>query len=138
MNDTLLPCPFCGGTNIEIGILESHGNGTFDWKARCDDCDFCYDTEAEAITAWNRRATPPYMATPINHVELVNLGFKHAGNGLYYLPVSEARIDVMLYADGRTEVEITENGNCDTVSVPGATTTGHLLNLIEMLEEAES
>ena len=67
----------------------------------------------------------------------MNLGFLHAGDGLYYLPVSEARIDVMLYADGRTGIEITENGNCDTVSVPGATTTGHLLNLIEMLEEVQ-
>ena len=135
----LLPCPFCGGTNIEIGILQSHGNGTFDWKARCDDCDVCYDTEVEAIAAWNRRTAPATMATPINHIELMNLGFLDAGiDGLYYLPVSEARIQVMLYADGRTEVEIAESGNCDTVSMPGATKTGHLLDLIAMLEEANS
>jgi hypothetical protein len=44
----------------------------------------------------------------------------------------------MLYADGRTEVEIAESGNCDTVSMPGATKVGHLLDLIAMLERVES
>ena len=134
----LLPCPFCGGTNV-AAVSAADDYGTFDWKVYCGDCDAFHETEAEAIAAWNRRAAPHAMATPINHIELVNLGFLDAGiYGLYYLPVSEARIQVMLYADGRTEVEIAESGNCDTVSMPGATRTGHLLDLIAMLEEAES
>lgn len=51
----LLPCPFCGGA----ALLTWHATDCF--AARCTDC--CAegplpanDTEAEAITAWNRRA----------------------------------------------------------------------------------
>ncbi len=133
MSGELLPCPFCGGeADYEYDL----------YMVICKACGACTDlreTTEEAIAAWNRRTVPPAMATPINHIELVNLGFLDAGiDGLYYLPVSEARIQVMLYADGRTEVEIAESGNCDTVSMPGATRTGHLLNLIEMLDEANS
>lgn len=142
MSDNLLPCPFCDGEAAldSVEVMDDHvvSDRYYVFCFGCFAESANLATEAEAIAAWNRRATPPYMATPINHVELVNLGFKHAGDGLYYLPVSESRIQVMLYDDGRTGVEITENGNCDTVSMPSATKTGHLLNLIEMLEEAES
>lgn len=52
----LKPCPFCGGTNIDC--LEA-GFRTGVWFVQCDECyatfpDF--DSEAEAIKAWNRRA----------------------------------------------------------------------------------
>lgn len=135
----LLPCPFCGGNHV--GVMQSYDEPPYLPTVEClcgANVGLC-STEEKAIETWNQRAAPPAMATPINHIELVNLGFLDAGiDGLYYLPVSEARIQVMLYADGRTEVEIAESGNCDTVSMPGATRTGHLLNLIEMLDEANS
>lgn len=49
----LKPCPFCGG-NAYIG------NGRT-W-VRCVECGAetgCYDTEEEAIEAWNRRVGDP-------------------------------------------------------------------------------
>lgn len=56
MTETKLkPCPFCGGTNIEVYKED-------EWEAMCMDCyanvGACcsYYTEAEAIEAWNRRA----------------------------------------------------------------------------------
>lgn len=56
MND-LLPCPFCGG-EAEILTAESmHGGYLF--GIMCNDCRSrgdVYDTEAEAIAAWNSRA----------------------------------------------------------------------------------
>ena len=136
----LLPCPFCGGeAELDAGETLDDHVVKLTYYVFCFGCfvqSVKFPSEADAIEAWNCRAAPPAIATPINHIELMNLGFLDAGiDGFYYLAVSEARIQVMLYADGRTEVEITESGNCDTVSVPGATTTGHLLNLIEMLKE---
>ena len=56
MSNTLLPCPFCGGTPI----LELFNDGFFDYaRIRC--CrvmfDWCGDETGEkAIAAWNRRA----------------------------------------------------------------------------------
>ena len=51
-------CPFCGGRGI------SHRNpGLAQWAVSCTQCDckplnHCARTEAEAIAAWNARATP--------------------------------------------------------------------------------
>lgn len=56
MNETkLLPCPFCGGKNINL--VDYSEVIVF---VQCDDC--CatfphFDTKEEAINAWNRRAT---------------------------------------------------------------------------------
>ena len=57
MSEKLLPCPFCGGTNV-AAMSAADDYGTFDWKVYCDDCDAFHETEAEAIAAWNRRAVP--------------------------------------------------------------------------------
>ena len=72
----LLPCPFCGGTNITD---ESYWIASpVEWfgKFKCNDCDtdgplseFKYDDRAEAVAdaraMWNRRA--PVSAGKVNH-----------------------------------------------------------------------
>lgn len=53
-NDALSPCPFCGAP------AELANKGPMGHKARCTSCDAersCRPTPAEAIAAWNKRAT---------------------------------------------------------------------------------
>jgi len=53
----LKPCPFCGG-EAEVLTAESM-NGGYLFGVMCNDCRSrgdVYDTEAEAIAAWNIRA----------------------------------------------------------------------------------
>lgn len=65
MNNTLLPCPFCGGdARIKSRYIGygSVGLGARDWyTVECNECRAKsdeYGAELEAITAWNRRAKP--------------------------------------------------------------------------------
>ncbi len=59
----LLPCPFCGAPREELG-LTVHPNpppadGKAEWGVQCYCCHVetpFYDTQAEAVSAWNRRA----------------------------------------------------------------------------------
>jgi len=60
----LAACPFCAGT--ETGLYRPtearEGSGWHDWFVRCHQCHVEsaeYETEAEAVTAWNTRTTPP-------------------------------------------------------------------------------
>lgn len=49
----LKPCPFCGG---EARIGKIYGDA---WTVECTECGIqsgCYDTESEAIEAWDHRA----------------------------------------------------------------------------------
>ena len=53
----MLPCPFCGG-EAETLTAESM-NGGYLFGIMCNDCRSrgdVYDTEAEAIAAWNTRS----------------------------------------------------------------------------------
>lgn len=53
--DDLLPCPFCGGKNLEFSNLCFSD----DFSIGCNDCrmaQHCYHTPASARDAWNKRA----------------------------------------------------------------------------------
>ena len=55
--DELKPCPFCGGEAEMLTAESMHGGYLF--GIMCNDCRSrgdVYDTEAEAIAAWNSRA----------------------------------------------------------------------------------
>ena len=58
----LKPCPFCGGAWVRCGQYFMPGSP--DWRVLCmnDECaigPFCdFNTEADAIAAWNRRLSP--------------------------------------------------------------------------------
>lgn len=58
----LKPCPFCGG-KAYISKEDCYGYDDNDYMVFCDKCGLQlgftmqYDTEAEAIEAWNRRCS---------------------------------------------------------------------------------
>ena len=53
----LLPCPFCGGCAETRSDIEFSS-----WTVMCIDCSGhnCGDTENDAVTEWNNRATQPH------------------------------------------------------------------------------
>lgn len=74
----LLPCPFCGGTDLRpfvdqaVGMSDSHG-------IQCNGCDCAItgperDTPEAAIAAWNRRHVPAGMVVvPVEPTEAMVL-----------------------------------------------------------------
>ena len=58
MRAELLPCPFCGSKNVKAFTYDAFFGGEPDAFSQCQDCSVTGPngkTEAEAITAWNRR-----------------------------------------------------------------------------------
>ena len=57
----LKPCPFCGGEAL-VDDNEPYPGDCIWFDVGCGECncviDACFDTEADAIAAWNRRAAP--------------------------------------------------------------------------------
>jgi Lar family restriction alleviation protein len=59
----LLPCPFCGGAAKLARIISPEGEARGEkpsWDAECQECGTWrrFDSEAQAITAWNSRDYP--------------------------------------------------------------------------------
>lgn len=82
MNDTLKPCPFCGG---EAVILKADQYHVFPdtYYVSCTKCTAGVgplDTEAEAIEAWNRRTE---RTAKVEEVEKPNV-FKCSECGQYF------------------------------------------------------
>jgi Lar family restriction alleviation protein len=60
----LLPCPFCGGVEHEIGYDSAgHDVQCHSWTCRAKTGS--HTSEAEAIAAWNRRAAPQRIEVDI-------------------------------------------------------------------------
>ena len=58
VNLALAPCPFCGARGERLVIVRSELRTV---RVDCDGCEvgtMWYDTDAEAIAAWNRRHSP--------------------------------------------------------------------------------
>ena len=53
----LKPCPFCGGIALDVGPLYDAEKGYVVKCIRCRCKTWYFATEAEAIEAWNRRAS---------------------------------------------------------------------------------
>jgi Lar family restriction alleviation protein len=65
VSNTLLPCPFCGGNDIQIDEMESFWDkNETSWRVLCIDCiaETAGDTKEQAIAAWNRRADARQLA----------------------------------------------------------------------------
>lgn len=61
MPTNLLPCPFCGGEAVRLGVMDNTRNTQkkgyrYFGCRKCCVVSFSGMTEAEAIDAWNRRA----------------------------------------------------------------------------------
>lgn len=54
MNAELKPCPFCGGTDLEI-LKPNDWSDTYSILCSCTGEGPCCETECDAIEKWNER-----------------------------------------------------------------------------------
>ena len=65
MSDELKPCPFCGSSNFYSEKIE------FDARVGCGNCGAktrLYNTDEEAIEAWNKRAQPEFTLDELDAI----------------------------------------------------------------------
>jgi Lar family restriction alleviation protein len=107
----LLPCPFCGGTDIDARFALANdgkvGTGCMD----CGACAECHDTEAKAIKAWNTRAALARSPAPAAAPQAAGEGVSEAeirewiesfeqlsdtdGSDTYVMPVFDRAVELM-------------------------------------------
>jgi Lar family restriction alleviation protein len=108
-NNELLPCPFCGGRNLEIhpDFAEDDNNRIYAYHVQCNHCQarggneypICWcETEQQAIERWNDRYVPPVihgeekdrllvsstaMLNIFNHIRRIRVQLDELGIGDY-------------------------------------------------------
>lgn len=99
MAEGLLPCPLCGPGDTGVYSEATLTNGI----VRCSECNLvmCCNTEAEAITAWNRRA-PRAAAAPAEVAEAVKWARDRADFAT--IPTDERRL-LRILATAATQPE---------------------------------
>ena len=105
MADKLKPCPFCGA-DASSEFFSNDGGG---WSIFCDEChanSVTTPSKAEAIAAWNTRATPPAEPTDVMIVA--------------WQPIETAPKDefILLYEDGMMRCGMRENGQWEPAEIP--------------------
>ena len=70
--DRLKPCPFCGSKDIKL-----YGNHRDSFWFRCNKCASIdsYDTERQAVRAWNKRAAIPSAYKGMTNGEVIKTIF---------------------------------------------------------------
>jgi Lar family restriction alleviation protein len=115
MSDNLLPCPFCDGEAAldSVEVMDDHvvSDRYYVFCFECFAESANLATEAEAIAAWNRRAAPATMATPITPtlVEAMEFRLQTGPFGIpdvvhYIRSIAEMEIAVLFGNDGSVEV----------------------------------
>src|SRR5690606_5846377 len=108
----LLPCPFCGGTEIYIGPM-NRPSAWGDWEAGCnnDDCPLDVDsvkveggTLEKAAAAWNTRATDANLAALQAEIERLRAEVEGLREQLRLSTVDQATAEAEAN-DARAKVE---------------------------------
>ena len=70
--DRLKPCPFCGSKDIKLC-----GNNRDSFWFRCNKCASIdsYDTERQAVRAWNKRVAIPPAYKGMTNMEVIKMLF---------------------------------------------------------------
>ena len=71
--------------------------------------------------------------TPITESAIDALGFRHAGNGLYYLPWVRPTVTIAFYTDTPCCVSVNDTRGDESVILPSVTTMERLRMLVAAL-----
>lgn len=110
---TLLPCPFCGGDELSHGWSSPGYDGSMhSGSAECHSCGalIIAETEAEAITAWNTRATTADLQARLEEAEGREIFLsRDVFDALQKLSAAEGRIAGLVEGVGK-HVEMLRHG----------------------------
>ena len=103
----LKPCPFCGGTEIHIGPMDSPSAWEC-WVVGCNNCDCPLDVDSvkvelgtpeKAAAAWNTRATDANLAALQAEIEALRADAERLEDALRELEEREHRDEALRLAD---------------------------------------
>lgn len=97
MSEELKQCPFCrSGDAVEFGKIDNVGSWMVECVAELDGCGAMsglYESESEAISAWNRRATVELSESDIERIARKILNYsEYQGLPTFIKPLCRAII----------------------------------------------